>query len=342
MPEIIKCHFNLFDEGRKYTGHHRKYILESATSVCYAPETREAIQLREKFGYFGHGRRVLAGKLNLGETEIVKLPNGQQILVENIPSNVTTFFEVGKNGDVEHHQEMLLENEPGKTVMGLHKSRVGGFSWACGGSDGGRMGATRINSFDGFDYVLNPGFAKNRGYILESADAPTRDMILENIGQMGVKDPETRLDSWLASVQLYADDLSERLAQAEIYESALLDQIESGKASTQTLQANLSQLQAERDRMIHDRQQIITECARKYVVAIPDRVQSAMISMANESDFYEIVNFFESAKRVDVSMYPVNGNNRGQVIDSIPFRDPVEYGRASAGIEWDKVGFVGR
>ncbi|WP_051328405.1 hypothetical protein [Desulfatirhabdium butyrativorans] len=338
MPEIIKCQFNLFDEGRKYTGHHRKYILESATAVCYAPETREGIQLREKFGYFGHGRRMLTGKLQLGETELVKLPNGQQILVENIPSNVTTFFEVSKNGDVEHHQELLLENEPGRVVMGLHKSRVGGFSWACGGADGGRMGATRINSFEGFDYVLNPGFAKNRGYILESADAPTRDMILENIGQMGVKDPESRLNSWLASVQLYADDLAERLAQAEIYESTLMEQIESGRSDIESLKQRMSDLQAEKAQLIDSRKQIITECARKSVIAIPDRVQEAMISMANERDFYDMVNFFESAKRVDLSMYPVNGNSGSvQRIARPVFVDAPEYGSHAAGIDFERV-----
>ena len=182
---VIKCKFNLFQEGRTYTGHHRNYILESARKVCYDPATRESLSLREKLGYLDHGRRILAGKLQLGEVETVKLPDGTSMVVENIPSNVTTFFEINENGDVEHHQELLLENAPGRVVAGLNKNQVGGFSWACGGADGGSAGATRMRSFHGFDYVLNPGFSANRGYILEDADAPTRDMILESLCQIG-------------------------------------------------------------------------------------------------------------------------------------------------------------
>jgi len=330
--EIIKCNFSLLDEGRKYTGHHRKYILESARSVCYAPETREGIQLREKFGFLGHGRRMLAGKLQLGETEVVRLPNGQSILLENIPSNVTTFFEVSQNGDVEHHQELLLENDPGKTVFGLHKSRVGGFSWACGGADGGAMGTTKINSFEGFDYVLNPGFSANRGYILESADAGTRDMILENIGKLGVKDPEQRLESWVSSVQIHAAELEEKLIQTAIYEAALQERIDQQQMDAAELAAGLSKLQAENEQIRQFRERIITEGAKQSVIAIPDRVQQAIISMANEADFYELVNFFETAKRVNLQQFPVGGSQ--QAVSLIPKMSEPEYGSADAGIDF--------
>ena len=57
MGQIIECSFNLFKEGRQYTGHHRQYVLESALKTCNAPETREKIKLREALGYLGHGRR---------------------------------------------------------------------------------------------------------------------------------------------------------------------------------------------------------------------------------------------------------------------------------------------
>lgn len=333
--EVVKIKFSLLDEGRKYTGHHRKYILESARTVCYAPETREGIQLREKFGFLGHGRRVLTGKLQLGETELVRLPNGQSILLENIPSNVTTFFEVSQNGDVEHHQELLLENEPGKTVFGLHKSRVGGFSWACGGADGGAMGATKINSFEGFDYVLNPGFSANRGYILESADAGTRDMILENIGKMGVKDPEQRLESWISSVQFYAAELEEKISQAAIYESSLQEQIEKQSLDVDSLSGELARIQAEKDRGIQDRTRIITECASKSVVVMPERVKQALISMATEDDFYEMVNFFEAAKMVNLNQYPVGAPNQ-HTISISPVRREPEYGSIEAGVDFSE------
>lgn len=341
MPnEVIQCRFNLFDEGRKYTGHHRKYVLESAMQVCYAPETREGIRLREKLGYFGHGRRILAGKLALGETEVVKLPTGQTIIIENIPSNVTTRFEVAKDGTVEHDQEILLENEPGRTVMGLHKSRVGGFSWACAGQDGGALGSTRVSSFEGFDYVLNPGFAHNRGYVLESSvNAPTRQMILENIEKMGVKDPEKRLDNWLLSVQLYADELSKKLVERELYESSLLESIEQAKTDYQAIAQEYASYRERTERMKSERERIITECAKESVIAIPEHVQRAMIEMASAKDFYDLVAFFESAKSVRLTALPIRGIERSneslQITPSVAEMNPPEYGTAAAGIDLD-------
>jgi len=340
--ETIKCKFSLLNEGRKYTGHHRKYILESARTVCYAPETREGIQLREKFGFLGHGRRMLTGKLQLGETELVRLPNGQSILLENIPSNVTTFFEVSQNGDVEHHQDILTENAPGKMVLGLSRDRVGGFSWACGGGDGGAIGVTKINSFEGFDYVYNPGFSANRGYILESADANTKDMILENIGKLGVENPEQRLESWISSVQFYAAELEEKINQAAVYESALQEQIEKQSADSAALLVDASKLQADMEKMVKARARIITECASKSVVVIPDRVQQAIISMASEADFYELVSFFEAAKAINLNQFPVGDSPKSipLAVTAAQRRGHPEYGSADAGVDFSGDSFI--
>ena len=72
-PQTISCSFSLLDEGRKYTGNHRKYLIENARDICYSDATREKIKLREAFGYYGHGRRVISGKMSLGEVEAVTL-----------------------------------------------------------------------------------------------------------------------------------------------------------------------------------------------------------------------------------------------------------------------------
>jgi len=339
MNQIIKCYFNLFQEGRQYTGHHRNYILENAVKTCYAPQTREKIQLREALGYLGHGRRVIARKMQLEEVEPVKLPDGSTIIVENIPSNVTVFFEVGKSGDIEHHQE-ILETAPGKVVNGLNASKVGGFSWACGGSDGGVMGATKISDFHGFDYVLNPGFAANRGYILENADGKTKDMILESICKLGVEDSQAEryLNSWVASAQLRAMDLEEKLDQAAIYEDALREKIEGHEAEIASLKKSVSQQEA----VAEARKKMILECAGKSIVAVPERVLSAMISMANEADFNEIIGFFESASRVNLDGLPLPGNKKEKSsIPSIYKPSLAEYGKAIAGVDFAEGGFLG-
>jgi hypothetical protein len=333
MGAIIKCHFNLFQEGRKYTGHHRNYILESAVKTCYAPETREKIQLREALGYLGHGRRVIARKMQLEEVEPVHLPDGSTVIVENIPSNVTVFFEVGRDGGVEHHQE-ILETAPGKVVTGLNVSKVGGFSWACGGKDGGAAGATKISDFHGFDYVMNPGFAANRGYILENADGQTRDMILESICKMGVDDQQAEkyLNSWVASAQIQVMDLEEKLDQAAIYEDALRETLEGRESEIASLKGSISR----HEEAAESRRKMILECAGKSVVVVPERVLNAMISMAEEADFHEIIGFFESASRVDLDRLPLPGTTKQekQKIPSIYRPSEVEYGRANAGIDF--------
>jgi hypothetical protein len=333
MGEIIKCNFNLFNEGRKYTGHHRSYILESAVKVCYAPETREGIRLREKLGYLGHGRREIARKLQLAEVEPVRLPDGSTIIVENIPSNITTFFEVNKGGNVEHHQE-ILDTAPGKVVAGLNVSKVGGFSWACGGVDGGSMGATRITNFHGFDYVMNPGFADNRGYVLENADGKTRDMILESICKAGVedKDAERYLNSWVASAQFRNMDLEEQLEQAAIYEDAIREELEGKTAEIETARKALADVAAAQEA----RKKLILECAGKSVIVVPERVIDAMLSMSGEADFFDILGFFESASRVDLGTLPLPGHDS----KSRPMLPPqfhpsdAEYGKALAGYDF--------
>ena len=339
-PEIIKCRFNIFQEGRKYTGHHRNYVLENAKSVCLAPETVEGIKLREKLGYLGHGRRQMAGKMAIDEVERITTPDGKTLIVENVPSNVTVHFAIDDEGNVEHHQELLTENAPGKIVSGLNKSKVGGFSWAMGGKDGGAYGITRGGTaFDGFDYVMNPGFSRNRGYILESAAA--HDMILENIVAAGVDDKkaEEYLHSWQASALLANEDLLERLAQAEIYESGLVETHEVAIAeASEKLAAVTSDYDGARTtiKLLQDeaeaRKAIVLESAKKSPIVVPDDVAEAMISLATEEDFAKMIGFFESAAKVDLSRYPVLGREGEKPkVDIDPvIPDPPEYGTAAA------------
>ena len=346
MGETIKCNFNLFDEGRTYTGHHRKYILESAVNTCYSPAVREGIRLREIFGYFGHGRRQLAGKLRLGEIEPVKLPDGSTIITECIPSNVTTRFEIDKDGNVEHEQE-ILESVPGKVALGLHQSRVGGFSWATGGTDGGVMGATRVTSFHGFDYVLNPGFVKNRGFVLEDAgEGATRDMILESVCKLGVAetDAEKYLKHWVASAQIAAVELEERLEAAAIYEDALREESEARAAKVAELDGMLQGLQAKIDEETkagEARRKMILEAAGTSTIVVPERVVESMLRMAGEDDLNVLVGFFESAGKVDLGQYPLPGNKgKPMMVSGATVPIEPEYGSAYAAPDFEERRFV--
>lgn len=335
MAQPIKCTFNLFQEGRTYTGHHRNYILENAIKVCYDPSTREKIRLREALGYFGHTLRELSGKLNLPEMGAIKLPDGSTVITENIPSNVTTQFEVHKDGTVEHTQE-ILETDPGKIVSALHASRVGGFSWACGGFDGGTGGATKISNFEGFDYVKNPGFAYNRGYILESASRSDNDMILESIVKttgLAEKEAERWLKHWTATAIMENAVLQDRLEEQAILEDALREQVET---QSQQLERVQRQLKLAEETENH-RRKMITEAAQKSVVAVPAQILEAMLALANEDDFHKLTAFYESASRVNLGGLPLPGNQPEQ--RTIPAlskeKSTPEYGSAAAAVEFD-------
>lgn len=301
MSDIIECSFSLFDEGRKYTGHHRKYILENAKQICYSPATREKIALNEALGYFGHGRREIAGKVRISEVEKI-MENGKALIVENVPSNVTVAFDVLDDGTVKHKQR-ILESAPGQIVAGLNKSKVGGFSWACAGSDGGRKGATVLTSFEGFDYVMNPGFSSNRGYVLESATAETRDIILESICQLGVEDKEAEmiLESWIASAQWKAFELENKLADAEIYTADMCETLDRLKTEVFQAQETISVYESAEK----CRERLIDESCGKYHIVIPKDVAEAMISMASEQDFHKVVGFFESAYTAELAALPL-------------------------------------
>lgn len=331
MGQVIKCNFNLFKEGREYTGHHRNYILESAVNMCYAGPTREMLKLREAVGYLGHGRRELAGRLQLPEVSSIKLPDGSSILTENIPSNVTVAFEVSKDGTVNHEQE-ILETAPGQVVSALNAGKVGGFSWACGGTDGGSMGATKLSGFHGFDYVINPGFATNRGYILESAG---NGLILESVCKAtGMSDGEVEkwLKSWVAGAVLENAGLQSQLESAATYEDLLREESEAKALLLESAKGELAALTGAQEA----RKKLILECAAKSVIAIPAKVVDSILSMANENDFNELIGFFESAQRVDISGLPIGANKKIVIPSKTLVTEVVEYGTAAAGYDFSE------
>ncbi|MCV5869859.1 head processing protein, partial [Escherichia coli] len=62
---------------------------------------------------------------------------------------------VDDNGIVTHTQE-ILNTEPGKIVAAMIESRAGGWSWATGGRESGKIAVT--TSFHGVDYVTTPNY----------------------------------------------------------------------------------------------------------------------------------------------------------------------------------------
>ena len=159
-------------------------------------------------------------------------------------------------------------------------------------------------------------------------------MILENICSLGVSDKEAEqyLESWAASVQFHADDLTQRLEDAAVYESGLVEEVEGLKTEVQALRANEQR-----------RRELITEGVSSSPIVVPGDVAEAIISMAGEEDFQKLIGFFESAGRVDLSQYPLPGQTRKPLyVDpnkAMPQKEPPEYGRAAAAVDFTPLRF---
>ena len=75
--EVLKLQFNLFDEGRKYTGIIAIISWKTPTTFVNAPACRERLSNRELVGFYGHRRRELAGR------RILARPKSSSCRVEN-------------------------------------------------------------------------------------------------------------------------------------------------------------------------------------------------------------------------------------------------------------------
>ena len=285
--------------------------------------------------------RILGRKMHLGEVEVLKMPAGSQMVVNNTPSNVTTTLRVDDQGNVSHSQE-ILDTDTGKIVAALNKSRVGGFSWAAPGRDGGSAGATRLSVLAGFDFVLNPGYNANRGYVLESAGEGNdidRDFILESVAKAtGLADAkvEEMVDGWRAQSVLYASDLEERLEEAALYEAALVEKLTEREVAImerdRTLsikvaalddldQANQEAAQALKKAQ-DDHKALVNMIVAHSPFVIPEEAVHAMMN----HDLAKAAPIFESAQRIDFRQYPIKG-------DGLPVPGPS--GGKTAPTGWD-------
>ncbi|CCO46667.1 hypothetical protein VIBNISOn1_1840050 [Vibrio nigripulchritudo SOn1] len=317
--QSITCTFNIFDTGRKYTGKQRGYILDNVKSVLTAPEVEERLRLRELVGYVSHGLREMAGKLTLGETLPVHLPNGQMTVVNAIPACVTVALSIDDEGNLTHTQE-VLDNEEGRKLLGLHTSRIGGFSWACGGGKVG--GNTLINGFFGFDYVHNPLFTGNRGYVLDSESAQDefgRQAVLDNLTSAGVPEDarELVLDSFNASMAFESSQFKEQLLDAQL---VIADQDEKAQELQQIVDSAAQEnelLKSEKT----NREQFFNQLQERSHVAISDQVLDALIKADSEEGMEVIIQMIMDTANIKPQHLPVAGHKKTLVQQSSEVSD---------------------
>lgn len=182
QPPLIE--YNLRNRGREFTGVERNLNIKTVVDYINGPVMQEKIKNRAVTGYYGHGVRKIAG-LEPVENVVV---NGKINDIE--PAIITTFLEADQDGTVRHKTE-FLDTIPGRKAARAYSNRVGGFSSAIDG---------KTFRFFGFDYVLDPNYTTNRGYILDSA--------------VDVSNPET-VEQILDSVREEEDAIIQRIIDAK-------------------------------------------------------------------------------------------------------------------------------
>ncbi|EBF2947688.1 head processing protein, partial [Salmonella enterica] len=186
MTDVLKTvtdRFCLYKNARTGRQNGRKYVLGAVKAMLESKETQEGLRLGELYGYYGHGRREMTGKLELPETSVIMV-EGRPVVIDNVPACRTVDISVDDKGVVTHTQE-ILNTEPGKIVAAMIESRAGGWSWATGGRQAGNIAVT--TSFHGVDYVTNPNYVSldhpASAGMFESADA--QSLLAESLAQHG-------------------------------------------------------------------------------------------------------------------------------------------------------------
>lgn len=207
---IIK--YNLADRMRKHRGQERNFDMVAAERLLNGPAVQERIKLGDMTGYFGHWPRVQFG-LDPAEGGIV---GGKQVSLE--PCVRTTYLKAYPNGDVEHEQE-FLDTTSGKIAERIYGSNAYGFSSAI---DAKRLGQIQVpTGFFGFDFVKEPNYSANRGYVvaldgvIDSEDVldavAERNDLFDTVNRM-LDDAKTAHDMTLATLDSVLQENEELLS----------------------------------------------------------------------------------------------------------------------------------
>lgn len=147
--------FNVKDRGRKHRGADRNFDTVALANLINGGAVQERVKNGDLHGYYGHWPREKFG-MQPPEGAVV---DGRQ--VEITPALVTTMLQADPDGTI-RHQARFLDTPAGQLAARLYKSKTGGFSSAINSR---RVGGVSVpTGFFGFDYVLEPNFATNRGY----------------------------------------------------------------------------------------------------------------------------------------------------------------------------------
>ncbi|MCG6387472.1 head processing protein [Vibrio fluvialis] len=283
--EQVSDRFSLFNHGRKIGANKRKYIVNAVQQLLQSEQVQEDLRVGELFGYWGHAPRQRAGKLSIGETEVIVI-NGKPVVVENIPSNVTVAINCDDNGIVSHTEE-FLETESGRIARSLWNSKRGGWSWATGGRDSASSAVA--TSFHGVDYVLKPNYLSldHPAMMLESA-GQEGDMLLESLQNVGGFDTNS------------AANIVDSVSKHREYDTEIITELEGERMYLEGVNMELNtELKGQKD----FRNKLL-ESMDRLPFFMSDEQKQALSSLNTQHDLDVVVAMFESMGAKDLSSLP--------------------------------------
>lgn len=306
MPVIVTDEFDLKNEGR-IGGNGRRYVLHSVRAMIQSKATQEGLRLREHFGYWGHGRREIADKLKLAEVEVVNI-NGKPVVLENVPSNVTIALDMDESGLVSHTEE-VLDTPPGLIVQSMLANKVGGWSWATGGSESlHRGGPAYARAYYGSDYVKQPNFVPpaRQSAMLESVGA-ANDQLITALGEHGfdAEGLQPMLESW-GRLSETAIEVCNQQLDVMMMEGMLLE----AKGEMAELKRDLDAAREEKDKAIERRQQMILEALDTMPLMLTKAQRKALVDMETPEDAQVFRALLESFSSTDIGSLPLGGTQQ--------------------------------
>lgn len=272
--------FNIFNDGRKYNTAPQKYALSSVQKVCNSGPTIERINLKEAIGYYGHGIREKADKLEPAELEIIMI-DGKPTVVHTEVAIRCIAFTCDDKGNVTHTED-FLDTNTGKAAYAAYLAGNGGFSWALGGSDG--RGAPSIaRQFFGFDYVNRPNFIpKHRMQLLAaSVQSAGDDLLLAAMKEQGFED-----DAAIKLVDSFKNDQHEAVGIDDL------------------VVADLIASEAKATKINEKRNMLLASVMEKSPFLFNEGQKNALLNMNTQEDAETVTALFSSMKQTDFSQLP--------------------------------------
>ena len=311
--------FSLWNDGRRVGANKRNYVIKSVKDMLNSDHTKELLRLKEALGFYGHKPRERAGKLYIGESEVINI-NGHPVVVDNVPASRTVNVSLDEKTGIVTQTEEILDTPTGRIVDSLIGSGdsccAGGWSWATSGRDTAQASYTK--NFAGFDYVLQPNFLSLNHPTMMTESIDRNALMLEALQSAGVS-----IDD--------ADRMIE-MGNSAVY---LSEQCASFEQREMILEGMISELN---DRIVNsDNQLTISEnkipalldvMDNSLPVFITDDQRSAMLRLATDNDKMIVKSMFESIAGINISGLPINHQNESKnvVKQSIKPKNMVSFG----------------